>query len=52
MWEFADFFNALMVLFNVLALLLLAKKVKATRDDYVRQLEDGIEEPVYDWDNK
>jgi AGCS family alanine or glycine:cation symporter len=51
MWEFADFFNALMVLFNVIALLILAKKVKITKDDYVAQKKQGIEEPVYDWDS-
>ncbi|MBM7870268.1 AGCS family alanine or glycine:cation symporter [Clostridium pascui] len=51
LWELADFFGALMVFFNVIALIGLSKHVKRVYMDYKDQKKNGIEEPVWDYED-
>ncbi len=46
-WNMADFFMALMVLTNVVAIFLLGKQAFICFYDYFKQKAEGIEEPVF-----
>lgn len=49
MWSLADFFNALMIFPNLIALVLLAKVVIKVLKDYEEKLAAGDTNPVWDW---
>ncbi|HHR0680265.1 TPA: alanine/glycine:cation symporter family protein [Klebsiella aerogenes] len=49
-WELVDFAAAMLIIFNVPALLLLSKYVLFALRDYAQQKKDGIAEPVWDYD--
>ena len=49
MWEFADLFGALMVLFNVIALFRLSKYVAFALKDYQEQ-KKICDAPLWDYD--
>ena len=46
-WGFIDVFVGIVVIINVVCLFLLFKDVKVVLKDYQRQLDEGIEEPVW-----
>ena len=48
-WQITDFANAMMVLSNLTAVLLLSKEVKGILDDYESQVKRGVLIPKY-WD--
>lgn len=48
-WQITDFANAMMVLSNLTAVLLLSKEVKEILDDYESQVKRGVLIPKY-WD--
>lgn len=50
LWELADLFGALMVFFNVIALIGLSKQVNRVYLDYRKQRMNGIEVPVWDYE--
>ena len=47
-WGFIDVFVGIVVFINVICLFLLFKDVKVVLKDYQKQLDQGIEEPVWD----
>ncbi|HAX9857505.1 TPA: sodium:alanine symporter family protein [Escherichia coli] len=49
-WELVDFAAAMLIIFNVPALLLLSKYVLFALKDYASQKKDGIEEPQWDYE--
>ena len=46
-WGFIDVFVGIVVIINVVCLFLLFKDVKLVLKDYQRQIDEGIEEPVW-----
>lgn len=50
MWQLADFFNALMIFPNVLAILIMSSYVIRVLRDYDNQLKAG-QWPVWNWKN-
>lgn len=48
-WELVDFAAAMLIIFNVPALLLLSKYVLFALRDYAQQKKEGIAEPVWDY---
>ena len=50
-WELADFGNAMMIIPNVIALFVLSGQVVYVLKDYEKQKNDGVEEPVWDYEN-
>lgn len=50
LWELIDFASALLVIFNVPALLLLSKYVLFTLRDYTKQKRQGVTEPTWDYE--
>mgnify|MGYP003528360960 FL=1 len=47
-WNLADLFMAFLVLTNILSILVLGRLAIIALNDYFRQKEVGIEEPVFD----
>lgn len=48
-WELVDFALAMLIIFNVPALLLLSKYVLFALRDYVQQKKSGIKDPIWDY---
>lgn len=48
-WELVDFAAAMLIIFNVPALLLLSKYVLFALRDYTNQKKQGIDEPIWDY---
>ncbi len=48
LWDLVDFCVAFLVFFNVIGLLGLSKYVKFVLDDFIKQYNSGINEPVWD----
>ena len=46
-WGFIDVFVGIVVIINVISLFLLFKDVRMVLNDYKRQLDEGIEDPVW-----
>ena len=51
-WGFIDVFVGIVVFINVICLFLLFKDVKVVLKDYQKQLDQGIEEPVWERDEE
>ena len=51
-WGIIDVFVGIIVFINVISLFLLFKKVKEVMDDYERQKDEGIENPVWQRDTE
>lgn len=49
-WELVDFAAAMLIIFNVPALLLLSRYVLFALRDYAKQKKEGIEEPQWDYE--
>lgn len=50
-WELVDFAAAMLIIFNVPALLLLSKYVIFVLRDYIQQKNNGISDPLWDYTN-
>ena len=49
-FDLLDFALGLFCFFNIVAMMLLYKKIKGCFDDYDAQLKKGATDPLYDWD--